>query len=145
MIRRIGHTALCVSDMDRSLAFYKGLFGMEEVLEVDLRDERMKRLLGDERAECRVVHLSVGGTVLELFQYYSPEDGQKRVGHRQFDAGFTHIGFEVTEMDRHLDDLRRRGVQLVGEPVTVRRGCRVVYFYGPDGEVLELRETQQEQ
>ena len=142
MIKRIGHMALCVSDMERSLAFYKELFGMEQVFEVDFRDERIKKILGDERAECRVVYLGLGGdAALELFQYYSPRNGQKQAAQRQFDVGFTHIGFEVTEIDKHLNDLRRHGVQLVGEPVTVRPGCRVVYFYGPDGEVLELRES----
>lgn len=144
MIKRIGHTALCVSDMERSLAFYKDLFGMEVVLDVRFDDERMKQILGDQRADCRIVHLAVGGTMLELFQYYQPEGGEKRVRGEQFDVGFTHLGFEVTQLDAHVDTLRQRGVKFLGETVTVRPGCRVVYFRGPDGEVLEMRESPNE-
>ncbi len=75
MIVSLEHVALSVSDIKRSLAFYRDLFGMEVVLDIDISDDRIGRVIGIPMAKCRIVHLKCGDTVLELFEYYDPVGG----------------------------------------------------------------------
>jgi len=41
MIRNLGHIALSVSNMERSLEFYRDFLGMKVVMELDVSDERI--------------------------------------------------------------------------------------------------------
>jgi catechol 2,3-dioxygenase-like lactoylglutathione lyase family enzyme len=114
------------------------------VFEVDFSDDRIERITGIAGARCKVVHLKLGGSILELFQYYSPVGGRIPRDRLQCDNGFTHIGFGVTDIRKHVRELEERGVELLGELVEVRPGAWVVYFRGPDGEVCEFRQVPPE-
>ena len=140
MIHCLEHFALSVSDMERSLAFYRDFVGMKVVLEVDFSDDRIERITGIPEAKCRVVHLELGGAILELFQYYNPPGRRIPSEQRQCDNGFTHIGFRVTDIHAHIEQLKERGMKFLGEPVEIRPEVWVVYFRGPDGEVCEFRQ-----
>lgn len=132
---------MSVSDMERSLAFYRDFIGMKVVLEVDFSDDRMERITGILGAKCRIVHLKLGNSVLELFHYYSPAGKPVSTDRLQCDNGLTHIGFSVTDIQAHVRQLKEQSIKLLGEPVEIRPGAWVVYFYGPDGEVCEFRQT----
>jgi catechol 2,3-dioxygenase-like lactoylglutathione lyase family enzyme len=140
MIEALGHVALCVSDMDRSLEFYRDTLGMEVLMDLDACDDRIGRVIGQPGATCRIVHLTLGNAVLELFAYSNPQGTNRARTHHQWDPGLTHIGFEVSDFHTHLEQLRSRQVELLGEPVEFRPGVWVVYFRGPDGEVCEFRQ-----
>ena len=143
MIKCLSHVALCVSDLNRSLGFYSELLRMTVVMDLDISDCRISRLVGIPAARCRIVHLKLGQTVLELFHYNFPEGLSIAKGMRQCDRGFTHIGFEVDDFDQQLERLKTAKVDFLGEPVEFRPGVWVVYFRGPDGEVCEFRQQLQ--
>ena len=140
MIKSLGHVALSVSDMDRSLAFYRDLLGMKVLMELDVSDERIGNVIGVPGAKCRIVHLTLGDAMLELFQYSEPVGRNAARSLRQYDHGLSHIGFEVNDFHRHVEELKERNVEFLGEPVEFRPGVWVVYFRGPDGEVCEFRQ-----
>ena len=139
MIKQLGHVALGVSDMDRSLAFYRDFIGMKLLMDLDVSDDRIGRVIGSPGACCRIVHLELSGAVLELFHYSEPSGQNIARETRQFDHGLTHIGFEVDDFHQHVAQLREREIEFLGEPVEFRPGVWVVYFRGPDGEVCEFR------
>lgn len=141
MINGLEHVGLSVSNMERSLAFYRDFIGMKVILEVDFSDERMERIIGIRGAKCKIVHLKLGDTILELFQYYNPVGEPVSPKQRQCDNGLTHIGFSVTDINVHVRQLKERGAKLLGELTEVRPGAWVLYFYGPDGEVCEFRQV----
>lgn len=143
MFHRIEHTALSVADMDRSLAFYRDIIGMEKIFDVDFSDERLGVVNGLAGCKARVVHLGLGPSVLELFEYREPR-GQD-LGQRQCDLGFMHIGFRVTKIHDLHDSLKAKGVRFLSEPLEVRPGTFIVYFRGPDGEVCEMRQVGNEE
>ena len=145
MVYVLRQVALSVSDIERSIAFYGDLMGMKKTLDLEAFDDRIGKVIGIPGAKCRIVHLAFEDTetVLELFQYYEPTGQNKAVGMRQCDHGFTHIGFDVTDFDKHLEQLEKKNVQLLGEPMEFRPGVRIVYFHGPDGEVCEFRQIAQ--
>lgn len=140
MIQSLGHVALSVSDMDRSLGFYRDHLGMKVIMDLDIDDDRIGRVVGIPGAKCRIVHLQLGQAVLELFQYTVPQGVNRAKDMRQCDHGFSHIGFEVSDFHRHVEELRQKNVEFLGEPVEFRPGVWVVYFHGPDGEVCEFRQ-----
>ncbi|MCK4417750.1 MAG: VOC family protein [Candidatus Latescibacteria bacterium] len=140
MIHSLEHVALSVSDMERSLTFYRDFLGMKVVLEVDFSDDRIERITGMPGAKCKVVHLELGNGILELFHYYNPIGKKIPPERRQCDNGFIHIGFRVTDIHEHIQQLKKRGIELLGEPTEIRPGAWVVYFRGPDGEVCEFRQ-----
>jgi catechol 2,3-dioxygenase-like lactoylglutathione lyase family enzyme len=140
MIHCLGHVGLGVKDLERSLEFYRDFLGMEVIMQLEVNDDRMGRVIGCPGARCRIAHLKLGPNVLELFEYSYPRGRDNAHAVQQYDVGLIHIGFEVQEFHDLLKRLRTKGVQFLGEPVEFRPGVWVLYFRGPDGEVCEFRQ-----
>ena len=139
MFVRMDHVALSVRDMERAIAFYRDVIGMEKVFDREYGDE-LGRVISEPAVSARIVHRKLGEMVVELFDYRQPQGREPRPDARQSDYGLTHIGFRVEDFwgtYRHLLD---RGVRFVGEPVEIRPGVFVAYFYGAENEVCEIRE-----
>lgn len=145
MIKRLEHMALSVHDMDRSLAFYRGLLGMTVIrdLEPGLGGDKLGTVVGMSGCRARIVHLDLGGTMLELFQYIDPKGKPLPNDHKQADIGFTHIGLGSDDVCADYRRLKAEGVGFISEPVEFRSGVWIVYFRGPDGEVCELRQGEE--
>lgn len=140
MIRRLEHVAVSVADLDRSIAFYRDLLGLELVRTIEPReDEKLGTIAGLNGAQARIAHMRFGTNTIELFEYVRPRG--RLVGDRtQADLGCSHIGFRSDDARADCARLRSRGVKFLSEPVEFRPGVWVAYFRGPDGEVCELRE-----
>ena len=141
MINSFGHTALSVSDMDRSLEFYRDLFGMEVAMDIDISDDRIAKVIGVPGAKCRIVHLKLGGHILELFHYTGVRGENKGHSMQQYDFGLTHLGFEVDDFHKHMEEMKARDVEFLGDPLAFRPNVWIAYFRGPDGEVCEFRQV----
>ena len=121
LFKRIDHVAIHVSDIDRSISFYRNNFGCDKYFEHTAGPG------------FRIAYLRMGDTVLELVN--SPEDLM---------SGF-HFCFETCDLDAAIKKLKACGVKCVTEPYeTVARsprekGWRRTVFEGPDGEQIELR------
>ena len=131
--------------MEKSIAFYRDYLGMKLRMELDIQDHRIDRVIGSKGAKCRIVHLELDGAILELFEYYAPVGGQNTAAvTNQYDKGFNHICFEVDNFHSHISELTKKGIKFLGEPIEFRPNVWVVYFYGPDGEVCEFRQSAEE-
>lgn len=78
----------------------------------------------------RIVFIDIGGTTIELL-------GSDPVANAEpASLGFTHLAFQVDDVDATYADLKAKGVQFHIEP----RGeeIRTAFFRDPDGNVLEL-------
>jgi catechol 2,3-dioxygenase-like lactoylglutathione lyase family enzyme len=139
------HSAISVKDMEASLAFYRDLLGMSILMDLDVSDDRIGRVLGEPGTKCRIVHLGSGNAVIELFQYEKPVGQNIAANMKQYDHGLTHIGLEVTGFQALAEKLEASNVEFLGEKVEFRPGVWVAYFRGPDGEVCEIREQMKEQ
>ena len=134
------HTALGVSDMDRSIRFYRDLLGMDVLRLIEISDDRLARLIGAPEAKCKIAHLTAGESVLELFQYETPSGENFARKINQYDKGLIHVGIEIDNFDETVARLREHGVEFLGELVEFRPNVWVAYFRGPDGEVCEIRQ-----
>ncbi|WP_242414317.1 VOC family protein [Sphingomonas panni] len=119
-------TALYVTDLDRSVAFFAGDLGRP----ILLRNERMAALDAGRRS------------VLLLFRRGGSSEtmatpGGAIPGHDG--AGRLHMAFAIADADHAMwrDHLEQRGIAITGE-VRWPGGGRSLYFDDPDGHVVEL-------
>ena len=142
MIKGIEHTALSVSDLDRSVAFYCDRLGFDLVRILECPSESgLGDVVGLPGCKARIAHVQAGRVMLELFEYQSPQGKPIPENQTQADNGFIHAGLISTDTRADYARLKNVGVRFMGEPKEFRPGVWIVYFFGPDGEVLELRQT----
>ncbi len=140
------HTGFVVSDMDRSLAFYRDLLGLEEERNSIVEDEFIGQLLGYPGVRIHTVYLGIGDTrhSLELVQFLDSQGGQVSSVALN-NVGAAHLGFLVDDVDSWYSNLLARGVKFVNPPAVrpdaqypwARKAC---YVQDPDGNWLEFVE-----
>ena len=140
MITGIHHFALTVSDMDRSLAFYTDLFGLEVLSDREVQGDYVEKITGIPGAHSRLVHLAGYGQRLELLQYRNPR-GESRARPLQ-DAGSAHVCFSTDDLDAEVARLQAANVTFRSLPVVTtsgpNKGGRGIYIEDPDGNAVEV-------
>jgi glyoxylase I family protein len=140
VIRRLSHVGLCVADLERALRFYCEGLGFREVSGLELSGEPAATLLELPGVALRARYLERDGTVVELLHYPTPGatgDGTPRPMNA---LGFTHLSFQVSDLDAVLARL----VALGGRPLphtrveNPRLGMQAVFLTDPDGTRIEL-------
>lgn len=133
-LRRVHHIALNVHDMQASRHFYCTILGLHE-----LTGEEIPKTLVELVAQGKVANfVTPDGTILDLF--WEPElqppdcDPQK-----SFTRAY-HLAFDIDPQlfDRAVEVIKENEISLAHGPVTRPTG-RGVYFYDPDGFMIEIR------
>lgn len=141
----VHHIGIPVSDLDRSLEFYKGLAGAadpDSIVEFDVWGEGLSAQVGLADAEIRIAFLPVANNNIELLEYRNPV-GRADV-RANCDIGSVHVCFEVEDIHRTYETLTARGVEFAAPPYTYSpeygriEGFTFAYFKDPDGTQLEL-------
>lgn len=142
-VGRVHHTGYTVSDLDRSLSFYRDLLGCEVIATQEKQGGYLAAIVGYRDAHVRMAHLRAPGGehVIELFEYLSPAGERAAVEPRN--VGASHLCFLVSDLRALYDQLVERGVtSFVSPPVEVdtgiNRGGVGLYLRDPDGITVEL-------
>jgi lactoylglutathione lyase len=135
------HVGVCVSDLSRSIAFYRDLLGFNVAYERgEVTAEYMPRLVGIAGARLKIAGLDIPGLHLDLIEYIEPK-GAPAAGPPN-DVGNVHVGFTVDDMWVAYNALVAAGVTFKCEPVSPtigpNKGGWAVYFTDPDGTTLEM-------
>jgi catechol 2,3-dioxygenase-like lactoylglutathione lyase family enzyme len=143
VITGVDHFGVTVSDVERSLAFWRDQLGLVEVGRGVIEWEHLDRLvaLSDTRIEWVELGISGGGTV-ELSRYHRPEGAPVAPGEEN-EPGRSHISLLVDDLASMLAALRAEGVRArtdepVDIPVGAYAGGKAVYVFDPDGVEIEL-------
>ena len=139
MFVRMDHAAISVKAMEKAIAFYRDVIGMEKTFDREF-DVAMGRLIGVEGTRVRIVHMRLKDSVVELFDYQHPVGREPRSDPLQSDYGLIHIGFLVDDFWGTYQRLLDHGVTFLGEAIEIRPGVFVAYFHGAEHEVCEMRE-----
>jgi catechol 2,3-dioxygenase-like lactoylglutathione lyase family enzyme len=136
------HTGITVSNLERSLAFWRDVLGFELSHRVDQRGELAAEITGVPDAEISLAVLKVpGGHKIELLQYLAPKD-RKHLDFRPCDLGSVHVAFTVDNLETVLHAIADSGWRAAGAPQTLRTGPnagkRVIYVRDPDGTTIEF-------
>ena len=139
------HFGVTVSDVDRSLAFWRDQLGLEEVGRGVVEWEHLDRLvaLAETRIEWIELRIPGGGTV-ELSKYHRPT-GEPVARGEENEPGRSHISLLVADLAETLASLRAEGVRArtsepVDIPVGAYAGGKAAYVFDPDGVEIELIE-----
>ena len=142
-IRKSHHHSFTVSDMDRSIRFYRDLLGLELIQDAVRADlEPYDRIVGYKNVDLRIVMLREreGDFILELIQFRNPP-GKTRELQNHY-VGASHVSFVVDDLDAEYKRLAAAGVRFNSPPVEfVRDGKpigRALYMFDPDGITVEL-------
>jgi catechol 2,3-dioxygenase-like lactoylglutathione lyase family enzyme len=137
MVRRLTHLGLCVSDLERSLRFYRDVLGFTEDSTrppLAMRGEPAATLLGLPDVDLRALYLRRDGVCLELLAYPAPgslgRDGPRPMNR----VGFSHLSFEVEALEPVLERVRAAG----GRVLDASRIPPAVFVTDPDGARIEL-------
>jgi glyoxylase I family protein len=127
----VHHATLSVADLDRSIAFY-GHFGFEPVIRWAAEDSSLQ-----------IVHLALGGIILELFCYaanHGAVSGRYEVGNDLEQVGVKHLALRVESVQAAKALLTGLGLPAGTEITHGRTGIDYFFVQDPDGLWLEIVE-----
>ena len=135
-ILSFSHVCIGVSDVDRSLDFYKRVFGMDVVFDVELEGASLEEVTGGAGSKGRMVGGLVGGVMLELLSF-----GPGRRPDRVTDGtplGYTNISVSVPDLDAAHRQVAELGAE--PDPIVEIAGVRMFFLADPDGTAIEVIE-----
>src|SRR5579864_5101148 len=104
-VQGIHHTSRTVSDLDRSIPFYRDLLGMELVLDTEMKGEMLEREVALPSAHLRLALLQGNETpFLELLQYLSPPGAPLPSSAGCADIGAHHVALVVPDISTAFDE-----------------------------------------
>src|SRR5438270_9522451 len=138
MARVVGihHTSFTVTDVHRSVAFFRDALGLELLFVRDIREDYFDKIVGLPGCRVKAALLRMPGSNyhVELFEYVVPI-GQA-VLTRPCDPGSTHLSFLVDDLSALHAELQAKGASFISAPVAItagpNRGAYAVYLRDPN-------------
>ena len=121
----LGHVAIRVSDVGRTLDFYTGKLGFQEMLRLH-------------RADGRLWLLYLRITDAQYLEVFPDALGERAPA--QEANGLNHICLTVADLDAAVRELAERGVPLFRPVKLGPDGNRQAWIEDPDGNRIELME-----
>ncbi|QDY89305.1 VOC family protein [Arthrobacter sp. UKPF54-2] len=140
-IMRFDHVGVTVQDLERMTAFFVGL-GLEvegrTFVEGDFIDTVIA--IPDSRTEIVMLRTPDGGTGVELSSFVRPDPVPGSPSAMANELGLRSLGFEVDDLEAHVDRLAAEGYGLVGGIGRYEDAWRMAYVRGPEGLIVALAE-----
>jgi len=138
------HTGITVSNLQRSVAFWRDVLGFELSHTAHQKGELAQEITGVEGAELKLAVLRAPGDhKIELLEYLAPAD-RARANLRPCEVGFVHVALLVDDLDVVLERIATSGWKAAGKPQRLQSGPnagkRVAYVRDPDGTTIEFME-----
>jgi glyoxylase I family protein len=129
-----GHVALSVSDLQKSIGFYKIYFGLCCVEKFTIKS-----------AGLTIAILKKGDICLELFEFKKHKN--LPAYRRELDSdlrtiGVKHFSFEVPRIEQFYRKLKRRLVSFATEMRVFEDGRKYFFVKDPDGILVEIMESK---
>lgn len=141
------HMGIQVADLDRAIAFYGPLLGLEQVARWVRSEEYIRELVGYPDVELHVAVFRLPNSsdgFLEILEYRGVQKAP--IDTSTANPGTAHIAFYVADLDALYERLTQAGVKAVSvvkSPTAgPNLGGKVVYVIDPDGIRVELMQTR---
>ena len=139
-VQRLSHIGLCVSNLERSLAFYRDALGFRELSALEVSGVETDRLLELEGVKLRASYLERDAVRVELLCFDAPGSTGPTEPAPANRLGLTHLSLRVDDLDSAIHAVERAGGR--GLPHTrvesPRFQMRAVFVVDPDGLRIEL-------
>lgn len=141
-MKALRHVGVVVSDMEKSLAFYRDLLKLKVVKDFSDEGGYIDSILGLKGVKLRMVKLiTEDGSMVELLHYISHP--RTPLPERQIcEIGCSHIAFTVSDIDSEYERLSSVGVEFTSPPFVSPDGhAKVAFCREPNGVFIELVEV----
>ncbi len=138
-VQRLSHIGICVSDLERSLRFYRDLLGFAVEHQLEIAGQPVDTLLRLRDTHLEAVYLTRDGVRIELLRFSRPSPPPPR-GRVMNEPGLTHLSFRVGDLQGVVRALREAGERVLDDtildfPDFESGACFIV---DPDGQLIEL-------
>src|SRR2546422_422788 len=123
MVKKLLHTRYRVRDLEKTVAFYKDVLGLQET----------RRHTSGRGSQ--LVFFKAPGSQEEIELCKFDESGPVVVG-----PDLTHLAFEVEDMDKFAEHAARHGYPLSDGPHRTQGGDAIAFVDAPEGYEIELIE-----
>lgn len=146
MVGRIYHVGLTVSDLDRSVIFYRDILGLEFQGEILMVSEETDKMFHKKNCKARVAYLNGSKNMeappVELIQFvdYAVNNVQSDL----FTTSISELCFYTDDIDLVYKNLIENNIECLSEPQYfdfTAQGfgkSKAFYFKDPDGIILEM-------
>ena len=119
---RLAHTMIRVRNLDKSLEFYCGFLGLQEIRRKDLGDEATLVFLTDDNQNYHI-------------ELTCNKDG------RDYTIGdqFGHLAFHVDDLDSVISEVKDRGLWFRQSKTS--SSSRYIFIHDPDGYDVEILQS----
>lgn len=136
----VHHIALSVPSLEQAKEFYVDKLGFELVDE----DYAPPSEMGDQltqlhNADCHLMMIKAGNVFFEVFEFHNPTPAEQNM-RPVCDHGYTHMAFEVEDINTAYTFLADAGVTWNSEPVESIEGYLMTYGRDPFGNVIEIQQ-----
>ena len=121
MITKLLHTRYRVADLEKTVAFYRDVLGLQEV----------RRFTSPRGSQLVFLKAPQSEELIELCRF--DESGPVIVG-----PDLTHLAFEVTDMDAFARHAAAKGYPLSDGPHRKPDGGAIAFIDAPEGYEIEL-------
>ena len=149
MLGKIYHVGLTVSNIDKSIEFYRDILGLEFQGEILMEGKETDILFNKPNSRCRVAYLNGSKIIhtppIELIQFLDTEIYNSKAD--LFKTSISEICFEVKDIQKVYEHLLANKVECLSSPQYfdfTKQGMgksKALYFKDPDGIILELMES----
>jgi glyoxylase I family protein len=139
-VKRLTHLGICVSDIERSLRFYRDVLDCKEVGRLELEGQPTATLNGWPDVKVRAIYLERDGWRLELMEFPVPGWIGPQEPRPMNQVGLTHLSFRVDDLDAMCARIEAAGGGVLHATLLARPGIptRAIMAYDPDGTRFEL-------
>lgn len=121
MVNKLLHTRFRVTDLEKTVSFYKDVLGLEEV----------KRSTSGRGSQLVFLKAKGSEELIEICKF--DESGPVVVG-----PDLTHLAFEVDDIDAFAEHAAAKGYPLSDGPHKAASGSAIAFVDAPEGYEIEL-------
>jgi lactoylglutathione lyase len=127
MVKKLLHTRYRVMDLEKTVAFYKEVLGLQET----------RRHTSGRGSQLVFLKASESEEEIELCKF--DESGPVVVG-----PDLTHLAFEVDDLEKFADEAKAKGYSLSDGPHKTSGGSAIAFIDAPEGYEIELIQRGQD-
>ena len=133
-------TIKSVTDLDRSMRFYRDILGFTPLSKLEVSDASSEKLVGLEGLDLHSYFLERDGVRIELLHYVSPGHEDRAWPRPMNRRGLTHMALRVEDLAGMLERIDREGFETIESSRVTNDayGSDVVFVLDPDGVTVEL-------